>query len=82
MARHLTASETKILGALIDGAGPVEVLRQVAVRIGHDINDWEIGDDLKSAILKVANDVAKGLKKDAIGPIKVRCLADEIRGTI
>jgi hypothetical protein len=52
--RHLTAAETKVLGVLLDEAGPSEVVRSVGQWIACNHEDMVIGDKIRSLLNNVA----------------------------
>jgi len=56
---HLTPEQRQTLVDLFAQADAAEALRCVAGIVGHGIDDLTVALDVKTAILKVANDVAK-----------------------
>jgi hypothetical protein len=56
---HLTPEQRQTLVDLFAQADHAEALRCVAGIVGHGIDDLTVALDVKTAILKVANDVAK-----------------------
>jgi hypothetical protein len=56
---HLTPEQRQTLVDLFAQADAAEALRCVAGIVGHGIDDLTVALDVKTAILKAANDVAK-----------------------
>ncbi len=57
-SRHLTADERRILLALVDECGPVEVLRTIGQIVAVDISDDVMATYCRSEINQIARVIA------------------------
>jgi hypothetical protein len=56
--RHLTATDRKILGVLLEENGPAEILIALGQYLATELHDRQAGDAHRSQLLRIARDLA------------------------
>ena len=56
--RHLTPTDRKILGILLEENGPAEVLIALGQYLAHELHDRDRGDDYRSQLYRIAREIA------------------------